>query len=579
MAARLTTYVVVGIVAATLIAGLIVGAQRDDSDGPVDLIVFNAKVYTAGATGGAAEAVAIRGNQILRVGSNREINRLRRPQTTLLDALGGAVVPGFNDAAVHFIAGGLGVDAIDLLEADGAAEIQTRIRTWADANPDRPWVVGRGWSTGAFEGDGPTRLLLDATVPNRPAFLLSNDGRAAWVNTRALRLAGITRTSQNPPGGVIVRETRTGEPTGIVRGTAVAVVGRVVPPPTQEERARALRAAIVEAHRNGITSVHDASAGPGDLALYEEARRAGDLKVRVYASIAIDGAPGGPEIEALDTVSAKYPDDPLFKAGIARIELDGPIESCEAALLEPCGGAPDGSAGATALSADDLNRVVRQLDAKGWQIAIAATGDRAARMALDAFEHAVRSNPRPPRERRHRLERAALVADADLPRLRRLDLIASSQPLESAPVQARMDALSRSLGSERSSRAWPYASLAGAAGTLAFGTGWPAARLNPMAAIHVAVNRTSADGLPEGGWNPAERLPLKRAIDAFTSGPAYASFDEQRKGTLKVGMLADLVVLSTDIFDTPPSRLAPTTVAVTVFDGKIVYRRDARSTN
>jgi predicted amidohydrolase YtcJ len=579
MAARLTTYVVVGIVAATLIAGLIVGAQRDDSDGPVDLIVFNAKVYTAGATGGAAEAVAIRGNQILRVGSNREINRLRRPQTTLLDALGGAVVPGFNDAAVHFIAGGLGVDAIDLLEADGAAEIQTRIRTWADANPDRPWVVGRGWSTGAFEGDGPTRLLLDATVPNRPAFLLSNDGRAAWVNTRALRLAGITRTSQNPPGGVIVRETRTGEPTGIVRGTAVAVVGRVVPPPTQEERARALRAAIVEAHRNGITSVHDASAGPGDLALYEEARRAGDLKVRVYASIAIDGAPGGPEIEALDTVSAKYPDDPLFKAGIARIELDGPIESCEAALLEPCGGAPDGSAGATALSADDLNRVVRQLDAKGWQIAIAATGDRAARMALDAFEHAVRSNPRPPRERRHRLERAALVADADLPRLRRLDLIASSQPLESAPVQARMDALSRSLGSERSSRAWPYASLAGAAGTLAFGTGWPAARLNPMAAIHVAVNRTSADGLPEGGWNPAERLPLKRAIEAFTSGPAYASFDEQRKGTLKVGMLADLVVLSTDIFDAPPSRLAPTTVAVTVFDGKIVYRRDARSTN
>jgi predicted amidohydrolase YtcJ len=222
---------------------------------------------------------------------------------------------------------------------------------------------------------------------------------------------------------------------------------------------------------------------------------------------------------------------------------------------------------------------VRQLDAKGWQIAIAATGDRAARMALDAFEHAVRSNPRPPRERRHRLERAALVADADLPRLRRLDLIASSQPLESAPVQARMDALSRSLGSERSSRAWPYASLAGAAGTLAFGTGWPAARLNPMAAIHVAVNRTSADGLPEGGWNPAERLPLKRAIDAFTSGPAYASFDEQRKGTLKVGMLADLVVLSTDIFDAPPSRLAPTTVAVTVFDGKIVYRRDARSTN
>ena len=263
MAARLTTYVVVGIVAATLIAGLIVGAQRDDSDGPVDLIVFNAKVYTADASGSTAEAVAIRGNQILRVGSNREINRLRRPQTILLDALGAAVLPGFNDANVEFINGGLGLDAIDLVDSADAAEVHARIRTWADANPDRAWVVGRGWSADAFQSGGPTRLQLDAAVPNRPAFILSNDGRAAWVNTKALHLAGLTRKTPNPAGGTIVRDARTGEPTGVLKSAAVALVRRVVPRPTYDERARALRAAIVEAHRNGITSVQDAAAGAG----------------------------------------------------------------------------------------------------------------------------------------------------------------------------------------------------------------------------------------------------------------------------------------------------------------------------
>ncbi len=579
MAARLTTYVVVGIVAATLIAGLIVGAQRDDSDGPVDLIVFNAKVYTADASGTIAEAVAIRGNQILRVGSNREINRLRRPRTELLDALGATVLPGFNDANVEFINGGLGLDAIDLIDAADVAEIEARIRTWAEANPDRTWVVGRGWSAESLQSGGPTRLQLDALVPNRPAYIVSNDGRAAWVNTNALRLARITRKTANPAGGIIVKDARTGEPTGVLKGAAVALAAQHVPRPTHDERAHALRAAIVEAHRNGITSVQDTAAGAEDLALYEEARRAGDLNVRVYASVPLDGARTEREIEALDAVSSKYPDDPMFKAGSVRIALDGPIESCEAAMLEPCASTPDAPAVDTAVSPDDLNRVARLLDARGWQITTAATGDRAARMTLDAYEHAVRSNPLPQRERRHRLEHAAFIAGADLPRLSRLKVIASFQPLEAAPSPARLDALMRSVGSERSSGAWPYASIAKAAGKLAFGTGWPAATLNPMAAIHVAVNRTTVEGLPDGAWNPAERLPLKRAIDAFTSGPAYASFDEQRKGSLKVGMLADLVVLSSDIFDAPPSRLASTTVAVTIFDGKIVYRHNTKSTN
>ena len=207
VAARLTTYFVVGIVAATLIAGLIVGAQRDDNDGPVDLIVFNGKVYTADGSSSMAEAVAVRGNQILRVGSNRDINRLRRPQTVVVDALGAAVLPGFNDVSAHFIDGGVGLEMVDLRDATTIEEMQARIGAWAEAHPDRPWIVGGGWDTATF-GGGPTRQLLDAVVADRPACLLSREGRTAWLNTRALRRAGITRRTPAPVDGVIVKELR-----------------------------------------------------------------------------------------------------------------------------------------------------------------------------------------------------------------------------------------------------------------------------------------------------------------------------------------------------------------------------------
>jgi predicted amidohydrolase YtcJ len=577
MAARLTTYVVVGIVAATLIAGLIVGAQRDDSNGPVDLIVFNASVYTADPSGTMAEAVAVRGNQILRVGSNREINRLRRPQTVVVDALGAAVVPGFNDAEAQLIDGGLWLDTIDLLDVTTPEEIQARIRTWADADPDRPWVVGRGWNAESFQNGGPTRQLLDAIVPDRPAFIVSYDGRAAWVNSKALRLAKITRRTPMPPGGLIVKDPRTGEPTGVLRDAAIALAARLVPRPTREERARALRAAIAEAHRHGITSVQEVTSAPDAFALYEEARRDGDLSLRVYSSVSLDGVPVDHVFAGLDALSSKYPDDPLFKVGGVKFTLDGPVESFSAAMLEPYAGNPERGSGDSSIAPDDLNRMVRLLDARGWQVTTRAVGDRAVRMALGAYEHAARSNPEPARGRRHRVEGIGLVNAEDLVQFRRLHVIASMRPAVSP--EGRLDAWVRNVGGERAARARPWGSIASAGGKVAFGTGWPSAPLDPMAAIHGAVNRATLDGAPAEGSSGTERLSLKRAIDAFTSVPAYASFDEQRKGSLKAGMLADLVVLSADIFAAPAEELVATTVAVTIFDGKIVYRRNVKSTD
>lgn len=577
MAARLTTYVVVGIVAATLIAGLIVGAQRDDNDGPVDLIVFNGKVYTADASGSMAEAVAVRGNQILRVGSNREINRLRRPQTVVVDALGAAVLPGFNDASARFIDSGLALDAVDLLDATTIDEMQARIRTWAGSHPDRPWIVGRGWSTGAFAAGLPTRQLLDAAVADRPAYLLSDDGRAGWLNTKALRRAAITRHTTAPADGAIVKESRGGAPTGVLKGTALALVAQVVPRPSRDDRARGLRAAITEAQRNGVTSVQDTITRPDDFILYDDARHAGDLNLRIYASIAVDGMPQAEAFKQLESLSSNYPDDPLFKMGGARIALDGPVESLEAAMLQPYEARPD-DIGPDRVDPDALNRFVRLLDARGWQITAEGSGDRAVRMALDAFEHATRSNTEPARGRRHRIEGVALVDAVDVPRFGRLGAIATVHPHNASPTTERLDAWTRAVGAERASRAWPCGSIVSARGRLAFGSGSASGPLNPMALMQAAVSRTTIDGLPEGGWAPAERVTLKRAINAFTSVPAYASFDEQRKGSLTKGMLADLVVLSDDIFETSVN-LARTTVAATIFDGKIVYRRNAKSTN
>ena len=576
MAARLTTFVVVAIVAATLIAGLIVGAQRDDNEGPVDVIIHNAVVYTADDDHSTAEAVAIRGNQILRVGSERDVMRLRRPQTTMIDADGGSVLPGFNDSHVHFIKGGLDLERIDLSEAVTLAEVQQRVRSWAEENPDEPWVIGRGWYFQAFADKLPTRQQLDAIVRDRPVQLLSADGHTSWVNSAALKRAGITRQTPNPEDGSIVRDPRTGEPTGVLKEAAVELVARVVPPPTREQQARGLRSAIAEAHRNGITSVQNAGGTTDEFALYADARRAGDLDIRVYSALSVDGPISEPELARLDAVGKEYPDDPLFKTGAVKIMLDGVIESHTAAMLEPYTG--EQVVGEPRIGADDLNRSVRLLDSRGWQVMTHAVGDRAVRMALDAYTHAVRSNPKPERERRHRIEHAEIVDTVDFPRFGRLGIIASMQPSHGSP-DSHLDLWSRSVGPERASGGWPYRQILASDGRLAFGSDWPVDSLNPMLGLHSAVTRTTPEGEPEGGWFPAQRLALTAAVDAYTSGAAWASFDEQRKGTIAPGMLADLVVLTSDIFTAPPSRLATTSVAATIFDGRVVYKRSDRGTN
>ena len=572
MAARITAYLVACIVGITLIAGLIVGAQRAGDDA-VDLIVINGKVYAGGGAADLAEAVAIRGNKVIRVGSNREIQRLRRAQTTVVDASGGAVLPGFNDAHAHFISGGLSLDQLNLLDATTLDEIKATIRLWSDAHPERSWVMGRGWRYQPFAGTLPTRQLLDTLVPDRPAYLIAYDGHTGWANTRALKLAGITRRTKNPLNGVIVRDPLTGDPTGPLKETAMALMRAAAPRPSAEDTVAAIRAGLVEAHRLGITSVQNAGGSAEDLESFDVLRRRGELTLRVYQALSVDATLDDAEIAQLARVRERFSDDPLLKTGAVKLIADGTIESHTAAMLEPYDDKP-GAKGTPRFTPEQLAKTVARLDREGWQVMTHAIGDAAVRMSLDAYEAAAKANPQPERGRRHRIEHIETIDPADVARFGRLGVVASMEPVHATPSPTPRGVWRTNIGAERAARGWLWSSIAKAGGRLAFGSDWPVMTLDPLMGLHVAVNRTTVTDLPAGGWLPDERLPLRQAIDAYTSDAAWASFDEQRKGLVAKDMLADLIVLSDDIFGARPSRVTDAQVMVTIFDGKVVYRRE-----
>jgi predicted amidohydrolase YtcJ len=345
---------------------------------------------------------------------------------------------------------------------------------------------------------------------------------------------------------------------------------KVLPQPTRADRLDALRAAIREAQRLGVTSVQNAGGSPDELALFDELRTAGELQVRVYAALSVTARTTAAEMQAIEAARDKYRDDPLLKSGAVKLMADGVIESHTAAMLAPYENRA--TTGLPYFTADDLTRRIAKLDKDGWQILVHAIGDGAVRASLDAIEQAAKTNPAPARGRRHRLEHIETIDPADIPRFGALGVIASQQPFHGTPAPSQMTVWTANIGGERASRGWAYHSIMAAGGRLAFGSDWPVVTLDPRTGIHTAVTRTTVDGLPEGGWYPAERIPLTAAVDAYTSGAAWASFDEQRKGRLARDLLADVVVLSSDIFQ-PDAHVMDAVVETTIFDGKIVYTR------
>ncbi|MBI4477404.1 MAG: amidohydrolase family protein, partial [Acidobacteria bacterium] len=356
---------------------------------------------------------------------------------------------------------------------------------------------------------------------------------------------------------------------------ARTLVEQVLPTPTEDQQIEALKAAIAEAHRHGITSVQDVQSTGYQLELYEDLRRDDELKVRVYGFVEIPPEFNPASLDLLDRIQKTYPDDPLLKAGAVRLTLDGSLETQTAAMLAPYATRPR-SNGQLLFSADELSKIVAALDRTGWQIAIEAAGDAAVRAALDAFEQASRVNPPPARGRRHRIERIDAVDASDAGRFKTGGIVASLQPQRAFAPPDPLHLRALNPGAERAPRGWSWTPIAEAGGIVAFGSDWPIGALDPLAGVQVAM----AAGSPVAAESDSDRrIRLTNTLDAYTRGAAYASFDEQRKGTLARGMLADLVILSTDIFSLPPDRLSDARVEYTIFDGKVVYSRERETTD
>ncbi len=562
------------VVVALFLSAACSGGSSPSSPAPgtapaADLVIVNGRVHTMDDAGTIAQAVAITGHTILKVGTTAEIKALAGPATQVIDALGATVAPGFNDAHVHFVSGGLSLNDVDLAGLGTLEDVQAKVREFAASKPEQAWVKGRGWIYTPFEGGSPTKDQLDLVVPDRPAVMTCYDGHSIWVNSKVLTLAGITKATKDPANGVIVRDPKTGEPTGHLKESAVDLIAAVLPKVTDDDRRAAISRAVAYANQLGVTSIQNAGGPVAEMALYDMARKSGSLTVRAYLATQAEAGITEAEVDAMDVAWKQYGDDPTVRTGIVKMYADGVIESKTAAMLAPYIGTKN--AGAPNMSAKEMNRIVAMFDKRGWQIQIHAIGDRAIRMSLDAFENAAKVNPAPARGRRHRLEHIEAISAQDIARFGSLGVIASQQPMhvalgdanQAVPAGPWPDAI----GPERASRAWAWKSIQAAGGRLAFGSDWPVATLEAGQGLWLASTRIHAEKAQN------QRLSIGEALAGYTTWAAYASFDEQRKGTLAPGMLADLVVLGRDIASAPIGSPTDVPVAFTIFDGKVVYEK------
>jgi predicted amidohydrolase YtcJ len=529
---------------------------------PADRIFVNGRLWTGDPARPRAEALAIAGDRILAVGTAAEVLRHRGPRTVVADLKGRFVSPGFNDAHLHFLV----LETVDLADAGTVAEIQRRIREYAASRAADPWVSGRGWFYGAFPGGLPHRRLLDEVVPDRPAWMLGYDGHTAWVNSKALQAAGITRETPDPPNGVIVRD-ESGEATGVLKEAAMGLVRRLIPPPTEEELYRALELRLGQAASYGLTSVQNASFPAAEMPVFDRVIAEGGLKVRFYWAIPFLKDASAGDLARWKALREKHT-GPLFKFGAAKGMVDGVVESRTAAMFEPYAGG--GGSGHANWTQDDLDRTAALYDKEGFQVFLHAIGDRAIHMALNAFEHAARANGTT--GRRHRVEHVEVPRESDIPRFKALGVVASTQGLFANPDQNTLEVYAAALGPERAARAMPFKLLDDAGAVQAFGSDWPVFPMEPLRGIYAAVARRTPEGNPPGGWQPHLRISPEAALRHFTVDAAYASFEEHRKGTLAAGKLADLVVLSEDILAAPPERILKARVLLTVMGGRDTYR-------
>ena len=537
------------------------------------LVLVHGHVWTENPAQPETEAVAIAGDRIVLAGTSAEVLRLAGPSTRVIDLQGRRVVPGFNDAHVHFVPGGQGLAGVQLRDAASQAEFRDRMATFAKSQPDGAWIVMGEWDHERWTPAVlPTHQLIDDVTARNPVFVERLDGHMGLANALAMKLAGVDRTTPDIPGGVIVRDA-SGSPTGIFKDAAMTLINRVIPPLSLQETETAILAAEREAARNGVTSVqemaddtHD-TGGPDRLRAMQALEREGRLTVRISENLRLRDW----KYLAGSGVQAGF-NDGLIQIGGLKSFADGGLGASTAWLFAPYDDAPStsGLASDELQNPDQMYAEIKGADQAGLQIAIHAIGDRANRAILDFYQRVEKEDG--PRDRRLRIEHAQHLTAPDIPRFAQLHVIASMQPYH-AIDDGRW--AQKRLGAERIHFAYDFRSLLDSGAILAFGSDWPVAPMEPLMGIYAAVTRRTLDNRNPDGWIPEQKITVAQAVHAYTVASAYAQFDEKIKGSLEPGKLADLVVLSRDIFHIDPVQIEDTHVDLTIFDGRIIYDASA----
>ncbi len=529
------------------------------------LIITNAKVWTVDKAQPQADAVAILGERIVAVGTIAEVDQWRGPGTKVIDAHGRLLLPGFNDSHVHFLSGGEQLDNVDLKDADTPQEFARRIGERAQKTPKGEWILGGNWDDQRWTPARlPTRQDIDAVTPNVPVFVSRYDGHMALANSVALKLAGITAKTPDPPGGTIVRDEQ-GNPTGALKDAAMDYVDKVIPAMTRERRLRAIQRALQHAAQMGVTSVQEMGTDYASLSVYSELADRGELTSRVYAAPYIAHWQDQVKIGIRRAFGSPY-----LRIGALKGVADGSLGSTTAYFFQPYADAP-GNRGLLMDWMQPLSRareMMMNADAAGLQLCIHAIGDAAISTVLDLFSEVEKAHGS--RDRRLRIEHAQHMAAKDFARFAQLNVIASMQPYHAIDDGRWAE---KRIGPERIKSTYAFRRFLDSGVRLAFGTDWPVAPLDPMQGLYAAVTRATLDGKNPNGWVPEQKITLAEAIEAYTLGSAYAEFQEKEKGTITPGKLADLVLVSDDLFSIDPANIKNAKVDLTMVGGRVVWQR------
>jgi len=530
-----------------------------------DLVLKNGKIVTIDKNNPRAEAVAIKDDKFIAVGTNKEIDKYTDIQVTkIIDLEGKLAVPGFIDAHIHFEGGGVSLMQIDLNGVTTLTEIQRRVKEKVDEVEDGVWVYGRGWDHEMLpDKKWPTKEIIDTVAPKNPVVLRRVDGHSSLVNSLVLKISGITKNTPDLHGGAIIKKPFTGEPTGILKETAQRLIKspKLSTKESYDNSRKAIKLALKEAASLGITGIHNLA---GNFEIFQELLDRKELTVRVYACASI--TEDKEVLESYKEWQKKFTNNKyMIKFGYLKGFIDGTLGSGTAVFFKPFDDDPS-TTGLPRMTQKELNELVVIADKEGFQIGIHAIGSKANNMILNTFEEAISINGK--RDSRHRSEHAQVLIPQDISRFAELGVIASMQPTHCITDKKFAE---KRIGKERCRGAYAWKSLLNAGAHIAFGTDWPVEPLDPMEGLYAAVTRKDRKGEPGDGWFPEEKISMEKAIELYTLGSAYASFEENIKGSIQAGKLADIVVLSQDLFEIPANKIMDTKVVYTIVGGRIIY--------